>query len=58
MPNSSKPFNFLRGLTRVSKMAGLQSLADALGALAGYTDQNQQSGLMVIWSPLNETSAH
>ena len=55
--DSSKPFNFLRSLAELSRIAGFESLAHALGGFASTAEHAQHSGLMVIWSSLNENGA-
>ncbi len=56
-PDSSKPFNFLRNMGDISQAIGLQSLANILNTMSGNIEQNQQTGLMVLWSPLTETGS-
>ncbi len=55
--DSSKSFNFLRNLAKLSQASGLESLSKVLSVISGNIEQNQQTGLMVVWSPAGETSS-
>jgi protease IV len=49
--DKDKPFNLLRNLSRISSLAGFESLSYGLNHMASVKEQSQFTGLMMIWTP-------